>query len=60
VGIAGNVQANERDKLKIANGGKFESYPDVKPRKYLFHLNFGYNSRPFKNSMFVLSKVLTV
>ena len=37
-GIAGKVQANERDKLKFANGGKFELYPDVEPRKSIFHL----------------------
>jgi hypothetical protein len=53
VGIAGNVQANERDKFKLANGGKFELYPDVKPRKFIFYLlatnqayNPGFINRP--------------
>jgi hypothetical protein len=43
VGIVGKFQANERDKLKLANSGKFELYPDVKPINYYF-LFFGYNS----------------
>jgi hypothetical protein len=38
VGISGKVEANERDKLMLANGGKFELYPDVKPRKSTFLL----------------------
>ena len=42
-GIVGKFQANERDKLKLANSGKFELYPDVKPINYYF-LFFGYNS----------------
>jgi hypothetical protein len=43
VRIVGKFQANERDKLKLANSGKFELYADVKPRNYYF-LFFGYNS----------------
>ena len=40
MGISGKVQANEREKLKIANnGGKFELYiPGCKPRKSFFHV----------------------
>jgi hypothetical protein len=45
VGIAGKFQANERDKLKFANGGKFEfMYPEVKPIKKIYFSPFGYNS----------------
>jgi hypothetical protein len=43
VGIAGKVQANERDKLKLANAGKFGLYLFVRPRKSIF-LSFAYNS----------------
>jgi hypothetical protein len=42
-GIVGKCQADEKDKLKLANSGKFELYPDVKPRNYYF-LFFDYNS----------------
>jgi hypothetical protein len=35
---AGKVQANERDKLKLANAGQFELYPDVNQENVFFHL----------------------
>jgi hypothetical protein len=60
VGIAGNVQANERDKFKLANGGKFELHPDVKPRKSIFYLlatnqayNPGFINRPGSLHLFL-------
>jgi hypothetical protein len=46
VGIAGKVQANERDKFKLLVQGKLELYPDVKPRKsvsFTFWLQFKYS-----------------
>jgi hypothetical protein len=45
-GIAGKVQANERNKLKLANKGKFELYPDVKPRKAIFYLILQFKYSP--------------
>jgi hypothetical protein len=45
-GIAGKVLANKRDKLKLANGGKFELYPNVKTRKSIFHFLLNSSNSP--------------
>jgi hypothetical protein len=51
VGIVGKCQANARDKMKLANGGTFELFPDVKPRKSIFS-PFRYNSGIHDQSLF--------
>jgi hypothetical protein len=56
MGIAGKVQANERDKLKLANGGKFELCLDAKPRKSIFYTFW----LKFKYSIVFFSPILTV